>query len=299
MSAILYKDNPYGGTTTVTDAGHVLVTQGSGTTTAQAKFNTQTTAIQRILGNFATVEQSTTASKAYNVGDYLVLNSFLYKVTQIIAAGDTIDNTQNGNVVKTNAGAEFKNANSPVMELTKAQYDALPESVKNDGTIYLITDGTGGWEAEDSVYDNTESGLTATNVQDAIDELNSKSISKAFQAVTGQYTTAVWARGTNTATWTASEDGLYIAWMRFELHDPTTKNKNIYKQLQFTTNGTALMNVNQYYDSPSDTTFGNYVVRTICMPFILKAGNTITPYVHTGKAGIVFDIQICAVKLGG
>lgn len=173
MSAIFYKDNPYGGTTTVTDAGHVLVTQGGDTTTAQAKFNTQTTAIQRILGNFATVEQSTTASKAYNVGDYLVLNSFLYKVTQVIAAGDTIDNTQNGNVVKTNAGAEFKNANSPVMELTKAQYDALPESVKNDGTIYLITDGDGGWEAEDSVYDNTESGLTATNVQDAVDELNS------------------------------------------------------------------------------------------------------------------------------
>lgn len=138
MSAILYKDNPYGGTTTVTDAGHILVNQGSDTVTAQAKFNTQTTAIQRILGNFATVESSTTASKAYNVGDYLVLNSFLYKVTAAIAAGGTIDNTENGNVVKTNAGAEF-------------------------GSI---------GDADNINYDNTESGLTATNVQDAVDELD-------------------------------------------------------------------------------------------------------------------------------
>lgn len=143
MSAIFYKDNPYGGTTTVTDAGHVLVTEGSDTTTAQAKFNTQTTAIQRILGNFATVEQSTTASKAYNVGDYLVLNSFLYKVTQVIAAGDTIDNTQNGNVVKTTAGKEFGNGGgggSSVIELTQAQYDALSEEEKMDDIIYLIKD---------------------------------------------------------------------------------------------------------------------------------------------------------------
>lgn len=138
MSAIFYKDNPYGGTTTVTDAGHVLVTEGSDTTTAQAKFNTQTTAIQRILGNFATVEQSTTASKAYNVGDYLVLNSFLYKVTQAIAAGGTIDNTQNGNVEKTSAGAEFGSGGT--IELTQAQYDALSEEEKMDDVIYLITD---------------------------------------------------------------------------------------------------------------------------------------------------------------
>lgn len=63
-----------------------------------------------------------------------------------------------------------------VMEITKAQYDALPESAKNDGTIYLITDGTGGWEAERSTYDNTQSGLAATNVQDALDELESNSV---------------------------------------------------------------------------------------------------------------------------
>ena len=67
---------------------------------------------------------------------------------------------------KTYAGATF-----PVLEMTKAQYDALPEAKKMDGTVYMITDDTGGWEAENASYDNTESGLTATNVQDALDEI--------------------------------------------------------------------------------------------------------------------------------
>ena len=67
---------------------------------------------------------------------------------------------------KTYAGATF-----PVLEMTKAEYDALSEAKKMDGTVYMITDDTGGWEAERSVYDNTQSGLTATNVQDALDEI--------------------------------------------------------------------------------------------------------------------------------
>lgn len=67
---------------------------------------------------------------------------------------------------KTYAGATF-----PVLEMTKAEYDALPSSKQNDGTVYLITDDDGGWEAERSTYDNTESGLTATNVQAALDEI--------------------------------------------------------------------------------------------------------------------------------
>lgn len=67
---------------------------------------------------------------------------------------------------KTYAGASF-----PVLEMTKAEYDALPEAKKMDGTVYMITDDTGGWEAENASYDNTSSRLTATNVQSALDEL--------------------------------------------------------------------------------------------------------------------------------
>ena len=69
---------------------------------------------------------------------------------------------------KTYAGASF-----PCLEMTKVQYDALPEAKKMDGTVYMITDDDGGWEAERSTYDNTASGLTVDNVQDALDELNS------------------------------------------------------------------------------------------------------------------------------
>lgn len=71
---------------------------------------------------------------------------------------------------KTYAGATF-----PVLEMTKAEYDALPDAKKMDGTVYMITDDNGGWEAERSTYDNTASGLTATNVQAALDELTTNS----------------------------------------------------------------------------------------------------------------------------
>lgn len=47
-------------------------------------------AIADLLGNFATVEASSTASKAYKIGDKLVYNNILYRVTSAIAAGGLI-----------------------------------------------------------------------------------------------------------------------------------------------------------------------------------------------------------------
>lgn len=67
-------------------------------TLRKAVDNADFTALQ---GDFATVESTTTASKAYDVGDYLVLNSFLYKVITAIAAGGTINTAIGGNVMKT------------------------------------------------------------------------------------------------------------------------------------------------------------------------------------------------------
>lgn len=53
-------------------------------------------------GNLATIETTTTASQAYGVGDYLVYNGQLYKVTTAIASGGTIVVTGSGaNVVAT------------------------------------------------------------------------------------------------------------------------------------------------------------------------------------------------------
>lgn len=103
---------------------------------------------------------------------------------------------------KTYAGATF-----PVLEMTKAEYDALPSSKQNDGTVYLITDDDGGWEAERSTYDNTESGLTATNVQDALDEVVSQIESVANDS------------GSNTnGYYCKMSDGTAICWGRITLN---------------------------------------------------------------------------------
>lgn len=53
----------------------------------------------------ATVEPTTTASKAYNVNDFLIYNNVLYKVIANIANGGTI--TPNTNVSATTVGAEL------------------------------------------------------------------------------------------------------------------------------------------------------------------------------------------------
>lgn len=52
--------------------------------------STDHTMIQRILGDFADVEATTTASRAYKVGECLVMEGLLYVVTTAIASGDTI-----------------------------------------------------------------------------------------------------------------------------------------------------------------------------------------------------------------
>lgn len=88
--------------------------------------------LDEVFGDFATVEYTDTASKAYAVGDYLVYDSKFYKVTSAIAQGDTI--VPDTNVVKTTVADEFSNASNVA-------------------------------------YDNTESGLEATDVQDALDEI--------------------------------------------------------------------------------------------------------------------------------
>lgn len=119
--------------------------------------------------------------------------------------------------------------------------------------------------------------------------------SKSYAALMGTYTTAAWAAGTKTVEFTAPEDGLYIVWMQFELTDQTAANRNTYKQLQMQTNGTGLITVMQYYDAASSSS--DFITRTVCMPFRLAEGNKVWPYVHTGTAGVVYRIQICAIKI--
>ena len=60
---------------------------------------------EKILGNFATYQATTTAIKAYNVGAYLTYNGYLYKVKTAISLGGTI--TPGTNCEQTNVGAEL------------------------------------------------------------------------------------------------------------------------------------------------------------------------------------------------
>lgn len=64
--------------------------------------------------------------------------------------------------------------------LTQAEYNALSEAEKNNGMTYYISDGEGGGggstTASSVSYNNTSSGLSATNVQGAIDEVVSNTL---------------------------------------------------------------------------------------------------------------------------
>lgn len=120
---------------------------------------------------------------------------------------------------------------------------------------------------------------------------------KYTAVASGQYTTASWAYGTSTCTWTASEVGLYLVWIKYELADTSATNRNAYKQLQMSGTATRLLDSTLYYDAGiSDGSA--FASRTISQPvYVSSAGQTITPYVHTGTAGIVFNVKIIGVKI--
>lgn len=100
---------------------------------------------------------------------YMITNG----TTNTIVAEDIVyDNT--GTILTSNTvqDAIDELARGAVKELTLAQYNALTPAEQNNGTIYYITDDIGGAYASEVMYDNTQSGLNADDVQDAIDEIN-------------------------------------------------------------------------------------------------------------------------------
>lgn len=82
-----------------------------------------------------------------------------------------------GNVDTVNGISPDANKNVQTsVELTQAQYEALPSSKLTDNVEYFLTDGNDNplnntVMASGVAYDNTDSGLSAENVQDAVDEL--------------------------------------------------------------------------------------------------------------------------------
>lgn len=105
------------------------------------------TAIAQVSGNVSGVSQLAytianvyDSTATYAIGDYAINANTLYKCTTAIAVGETFD---------------------PSKWTSVKVMDEMPSG-----------GGGGSVDADDVSYDNTSSGLSATNVQSAIDEIN-------------------------------------------------------------------------------------------------------------------------------
>ena len=120
--------------------------------------------INELETNIVALEYDTTVS--YAVGQYCVYENNFYRcTTATTGAWDSND------WVKVVISDEIPTIHS----ITTAQWEALTPAQKASGD-YVITDATTvPLTAENVPYDDTVSGLTADNVQDAIDELSQSS----------------------------------------------------------------------------------------------------------------------------
>lgn len=85
-------------------------------------------------------------TSTYDVGDYVIYDGLLYKcITAVETPGSFDINYWTQTVIVDEMGSGSGDTSS--VELTQAEYEALPSSQKLDGTIYFITDvdylGTG------------------------------------------------------------------------------------------------------------------------------------------------------------
>ena len=93
------------------------------------------TAVQNTV---ATIQTTDTASKNYEVGEYLVLNGILYEVTVAIPSGGTI--VPGTNCEKTNMGAELTAANAEIAAVKESlsTIDYSTQIVKNADTNPVV-----------------------------------------------------------------------------------------------------------------------------------------------------------------
>lgn len=120
--------------------------------------------------NSPTLNVSTTGAKFIYVGT-------VQAIASDIVAGSIYDMIYDG--------TNFQLATPPSESiiLTQAQYDALTTGEQNNGKTYYISDAPqGDIDANLVYYDNTTSGLSATNLQTAIDELASEKLDKVGDA---------------------------------------------------------------------------------------------------------------------
>ena len=69
----------------------------------------------------------------------------------------------------------YSGSNNEIVYLTQLEYDALTTAQKKNGKVYFVTDlNNPVLNAAGISYDNTNSSLIADDVQEAIDEIDSK-----------------------------------------------------------------------------------------------------------------------------
>lgn len=90
--------------------------------------DTDVQVISRLSEDFATVEGSTTSAHAYSVGDLLVLNNYLYRVTAEISIGNTL--TVGTNIERRTVEDEVKGVNNAIDTLRQNTESAF-EGVDN------------------------------------------------------------------------------------------------------------------------------------------------------------------------
>lgn len=152
-----------------------------------------------------------------------------------------------GQVVPIGWGSEGQE----VVYLTQAEYDALPASKLTDGKIYKVkTTGVvpgGSTNASDVEYDNTTSGLTADNVQDAIDEIKNNS----EQSVDMKWDILLVAEPFNTASVRkGSSDTKWYVLVRSDTHSQTIVN----------TLWRPVININREFDTVNTWTIYNWIL---------------------------------------
>ena len=116
-------------------------------------------------------EPTATSTHAYSENDYFIYNDVLYKATTSIAIGDTI--VPNTNCSATNVSSELA-------------------AIQGGGVV----------SAADVSYNNTSSGLVATDVQDAIDEVNTSLSELSENVLTME---KVWENSDPTVAFTSTE----------------------------------------------------------------------------------------------
>lgn len=118
------------------------------------------------LSTIAPVEDSTTAAQAHPLGTIFYLEDLLYRALADIAVGDIINTGAGGNATQTTVAQNFKRT----VTLTAAEYAQLSAAEKAADIVYIVTDDNT-VAASDVTYDPTTSGMSATTVQEAVDEL--------------------------------------------------------------------------------------------------------------------------------